>query len=107
MSYSVKKNSRGFRFGWFLPKKTCCCTIIFIAEAGDLFKTFKAFLDKVLTELNDGISIIMNLEEKIQFNPKFEKATILQSKTIPDALRQFYEFIQAALDNIAMPGKLR
>ncbi|HMV79893.1 MAG TPA: hypothetical protein PKN56_22875 [Leptospiraceae bacterium] len=80
---------------------------IFIAEAGDLFKTFKAFLDKVLTELNDGISIIMNLEEKIQFNPKFEKATILQSKTIPDALRQFYEFIQAALDNIAMPGKLR
>ncbi len=80
---------------------------IFIAEAGELFQTFRDFLVKVNETLNSGNTIINNLEDPIEFNPRFERATLLQGKSIPEALRLFEEFTHAALRHINVPGKLR
>lgn len=80
---------------------------IFIAEAGELFKTFRDFLVKVNSTINSGTNIINNLEDPIHFNPRFEKATLLEGKSIPEALRIFEEFTHAALDQINVPSKLK
>jgi hypothetical protein len=80
---------------------------IFISEAGEMFNTFKEFLGGLNNELTSGGSIIMNLDEKIHFNPRFEKATLLEGKSIAEALTQFYEFTIAVLDTINVPTKLK
>jgi hypothetical protein len=80
---------------------------IFIAEAGDLFKSFKDFVSTIIKSVEEGVGIIMNLEDRIHFNSRFERATILEGKLIPDALKQFLEFTYAALDNINVPGRAK
>ncbi|MCB1142076.1 MAG: hypothetical protein H7A24_09295 [Leptospiraceae bacterium] len=80
---------------------------IFISEAGELFINFKDFLEGINKELTQGGSIIMNLDERIHFNPRFEKSTLLEGKTIAEALAQFYEFTVAVINNINIPTKTK
>ena len=76
---------------------------IFISEAGDMFKVFKEFLEKVQNDMEDGGVVVMNLGDKIHFNSRFERATLLEGKDIGYALRQFLEFTKAALQSISVP----
>lgn len=46
----------------------------------------------------------MNLEDTIRFNPRFERATELEGKSIMDALKEFQEFTSEALDRINVPN---
>ena len=76
---------------------------ILISEAGDMFKVFKEFLEKVQNDMEDGGVVVMNLGDKIHFNSRFERATLLEGKDIGYALRQFLEFTKAALQSISVP----
>ena len=77
---------------------------IFITEAYDVFKKFKEFVDGILTELESGNNVILNLDDPINFNPRFEKATLLENNSIEEALRTFDRFLDEALDNIDIPN---
>lgn len=78
---------------------------LFIAEAGDVFQQFRDFLNKILRENEDtGGSVILNMTEPINFNPKFERATILEGKTVIEGVEQFLEFTNAALAHINIPN---
>ncbi|MEI1280230.1 hypothetical protein V6Z05_18000 [Leptospira venezuelensis] len=79
-------------------------TRIFIAEAFEMFQKFNEFLSKVLGEFKAGGGVIMNIEDKITFNSRFEKATELEGKSIPDALDEFREFTAEVLDRINVPN---
>lgn len=79
-------------------------TRIFIAEAFEMFQKFNEFLAKVLGEYKAGGGVIMNIEDRIAFNPRFEKATELEGKTIPEALEEFREFTAEVLDRINVPN---
>ncbi|MBK8393998.1 MAG: hypothetical protein IPL26_01980 [Leptospiraceae bacterium] len=76
---------------------------IFISEAGDVFKVFKDFLEKVQNDMESGGVVVMNLGEKLHFNPRFERATMLEGKDVGYALRQFAEFTKAALESVHVP----
>jgi hypothetical protein len=76
---------------------------IFISEAGDLFRAFKDFLEKVENDMQTGGVVVMNLGDKIHFNSRFERATILEGKDVGYCLRQFMEFTRAAFDSINVP----
>ncbi|MCB1176339.1 MAG: hypothetical protein KDK36_02060 [Leptospiraceae bacterium] len=80
---------------------------IFISEAGELFKNFRDFITKVFNSIADGTGIIMNIDDTIHFNPRFEKATVLEGKSIKEAVRMFVEFTHAAIDSINVPGKFK
>lgn len=79
-------------------------TRIFITEAYELFSKFNDFLDQVLSDMKVGGGVVMNLEEPIHFNPRFEKATLLEGYPIPKALEEFRDFTKEALDNIHIPN---
>ncbi|TGK14069.1 hypothetical protein EHO60_01620 [Leptospira fletcheri] len=79
-------------------------TRIFIAEAFEMFQKFNEFLNKVLDGLKAGGGIIMNVEDKILFNPRFEKATELEGFAIPKALQEFRDFTAEVLDRINVPN---
>lgn len=77
---------------------------IFISEAGDVFIQFRDFIDKLFTANQDsGGSVILNLKEEVNFNPRFERATLLEGKTVEQCLEQFYDFTVSALDHINIP----
>ncbi|GBF37138.1 hypothetical protein [Leptospira johnsonii] len=79
-------------------------TRIFIAEAFEMFQKFNEFLSKVLGEFKAGGGVIMNIEDRIVFNSRFEKATELEGKSIPEALEEFREFTAEVLDRINVPN---
>ncbi|MDV6234677.1 hypothetical protein CH379_003415 [Leptospira ellisii] len=79
-------------------------TRIFIAEAYEMFVKFNEFLNKVIREAKEVGGVIMNLEDAIHFNPRFERATELEGKSIMDALREFQEFTAEALERINVPN---
>jgi hypothetical protein len=76
---------------------------IFISEAGELFKAFRDFLEKVEADMETGGVVVMNLGDKIHFNSRFERATILEGKDVGYCLRQFLEFTRAAIESVNIP----
>jgi alpha-amylase/alpha-mannosidase (GH57 family) len=77
---------------------------IFISESYDFLKKVKEFLEAVQKDIRAGNSVIMNLEEKITFNPRFEKSTLLEGRDITSALNEFFEFTKEAMDVINLPN---
>ena len=77
---------------------------IFIAEAYEVFKKFREFLEKLLGDMKEGGGVIMNLGEKVRFNPRFEKATILEGREVSEAVHEFLNFIREAMENINVPN---
>ncbi|MDF3818283.1 hypothetical protein P3G55_00140 [Leptospira sp. 96542] len=77
---------------------------IFIAEAFETFTKFQDFLTAVNKEIKDGNNVIMNMEDPMKFNPRFEKATVLEGKSIMECLREFQEFVDESCDLIKLPS---
>jgi len=77
---------------------------IFISEAGETLHKFQEFLAAVNKEISEGNNVIMNMDEPIKFNPRYEKATLLEGKSILEALREFHQFVNEALEVIKLPG---
>ncbi|TGN19919.1 hypothetical protein [Leptospira idonii] len=77
---------------------------IFIAESFETFSKFQEFLHSVNAEIKEGNNVIMNMEEPMKFNPRFEKATMLEGKSIMEALREFQQFVDEACDLIKLPS---
>ncbi len=77
---------------------------IFIAESFETLTKFQEFLRSVNDEIKQGNNVIMNMEEPIKFNTRFEKATILEGKSIMEALREFNTFVDEACDLIKLPS---
>ncbi|HMV43434.1 MAG TPA: hypothetical protein PKD50_12910, partial [Leptospiraceae bacterium] len=64
---------------------------------------FRDFLEKVEADMESGGVVVMNLGEKVHFNSRFERATILEGKDVGYCLKQFLEFTRAALDSVNLP----
>ncbi len=77
---------------------------IFIAEAGETLSKFQEFLAAVNAEINEGNNVILNMDEPIKFNPRYEKATLLEGKSILEALREFHQFVNETLEVIKLPS---
>jgi predicted ester cyclase len=77
---------------------------IFISEAGEMFKAFRDFLFKVIDSIDTGVIVVMNLNEKLHFNPKFEQATVYEGKEVHFALRKFYEYTLAVIKSLNIPS---
>lgn len=77
---------------------------IFIAEAFETMTKFQEFLKAVNADIQEGVNVIMNNEEPIKFNPRFEKATVLEGRSIMEALREFQEFMDESCDLIKLPS---
>lgn len=77
---------------------------IFIADAYETLGKFRDFLSSVNKDVREGVNVIMNMEEPVRFNPRFEKATVLEGKSIMEALREFQAFAEEACDLIRLPN---
>lgn len=77
---------------------------IFIAESYDFFKKVREFIEAITKDINAGNSVIMNLDVPLEFNPRFEKATLLEGKSIQEGLRDFLLFTRETMEAINLPN---
>ncbi|MCZ8344253.1 MAG: hypothetical protein O9301_14555 [Leptospira sp.] len=77
---------------------------IFIAESFETMTKFQEFLKAVNADIHEGVNVIMNMEEPLKFNPRFEKATVLEGRSIMEGLREFQEFVDETCDLIKLPS---
>jgi len=76
---------------------------LFLINANEFFKKLKDFLNRLLSELDKRTSVIKNLDDRIEFNPQFEEASLLNGYTIREALVEFIDLIQFILKKINLP----
>ena len=58
---------------------------------------------KVAGDIQQNGSAIQNKSDKIQFNPKFEDATLLDGYTIRDAVLEFLELLDQTIAQLRLP----
>ncbi|MCB1158521.1 MAG: hypothetical protein H7A25_23275 [Leptospiraceae bacterium] len=78
---------------------------LFMSEAVEVFQEFKTFIHKILDDNEStGGTVIQNIDEEVHFNPRFDRATILEGRTVGYCLEEFYEFTKSAIQNINLPN---
>lgn len=75
-------------------------TRVFLFEANETFKKVREFLRKV--NENSAV-VILNGEEPIHFNSRFESATILEGRTVTQAVQEFELFLSQCIAKLNLP----
>lgn len=78
-------------------------TRVFLFETNDVLRLLKEFMRKVAADVQQNGSGIQNKTELIQFNPKFEDATLLEGYTIRDAVLEFLELLDQTIAQLRLP----
>ena len=78
-------------------------TRTFIYDANEALKKIRDFVRKLATDLEQGGGMVMNKDEIIRFNPRYEAATQLGGQTVQSAILEFRELIQEALEHLNLP----
>lgn len=75
-------------------------TRVFLFEANETFKKVREFLRKVN---ENGAVVILNADEQIHFNSRFESATILEGRTVAQAVQEFETFLSQCISKLNLP----
>ncbi len=75
-------------------------TRVFLFEANETFKKVREFLRKV--NENSAV-VILNGDEQIHFNSRFESATILEGRTVAQAVQEFEVFLSQCISKLNLP----
>tara|TARA_Y100001937_G_scaffold122287_1_gene182431 strand:+ start:11445 stop:12269 length:825 start_codon:yes stop_codon:yes gene_type:complete len=78
-------------------------TRVFLFETNDMLRLMREFMRKVAGDIQQNGSAIQNKSDKIQFNPKFEDATLLDGYTIRDAVLEFLELLDQTIAQLRLP----
>lgn len=75
----------------------------FIYESNEALKKLRSFLKKLSEDVNGRGGIVMNKDEKIKFNSKYEKSTILEGHTVKQAILEFSSLVSESISHLNLP----
>ena len=78
-------------------------TRIFLFESNQSLKKVREFLRKLVGDLNGSGHIIMNPENTIHFDSRYEEATGLEGAPLPQGIREFETFVTQAIEKLNLP----
>tara|TARA_B100001939_G_scaffold348142_2_gene373155 strand:- start:3184 stop:4005 length:822 start_codon:yes stop_codon:yes gene_type:complete len=78
-------------------------TRVFLFETNDMLRLMREFMRKVAGDIHQNGSGVQNKSDKIQFNSKFEDATLLEGYTIRDAVLEFLELLDQTIAQLRLP----
>ena len=78
-------------------------TRVFLFETNDMLRLLREFMKKVAADIHQNGSGIQNKADRIQFNAKFEDATLLEGYTIRDAVLEFMELLDQTIAQLRLP----
>lgn len=76
---------------------------LFLFEANDVFRDFKAYLGKHVEEMQRGGSAIKNPDDRIRFDRNLEDASWLENRTVREAVYEFFNLVDFAIKKLNLP----
>ncbi len=78
-------------------------TRIFLYETNQILKKIRDFLRDLIQDIKNGGNPILNKNDAIHFNSRFEEATALEGVRVGDALIEFDMYATQAVERINLP----
>ncbi|MCE9597333.1 MAG: hypothetical protein K8S54_05130 [Spirochaetia bacterium] len=78
-------------------------TRIFLFETNEVMKKVREFLKKLVDDLDRGGGAVMNKEEIIKTNARFEESNYLEGRVIRDAIREVEYFAGKVIERLNLP----
>ncbi|MBI3395815.1 MAG: hypothetical protein HY042_08270 [Spirochaetia bacterium] len=78
-------------------------TRVFLFESNEFLKKMRDFLKKLIVDLTEGGGSVLNKDDLLKFNPRFEEATMLEGRTVADGIQEFEKFVSQAIGRLNMP----
>jgi len=78
-------------------------TRIFSFETNETMKKVREFLKKLVDDLDRGGGAVMNKEDIIRTNARFEESNYLEGRTITDAIREVEYFAGKVIERLNLP----
>lgn len=76
---------------------------VFLFETDEALRTVREFLRKLLENMQSKQGGILNPDEKIRFNERFEDATFLEGVSVPDAIERFHTLVNETIQRLNLP----
>lgn len=76
---------------------------LYLFEANELFRDFKALLGKLIAEIQKGGTLVTNPDERLHFDPGYEEATWLENHTVREGIFEFFTLMEFAIKKINLP----
>ena len=80
-------------------------TRVFLFETNDMLRLMREFMRKVGGDIHQNGSGVQNKTDRIQFNAKFEDATMLEGYSIRDAVLEFLELLDQTIAQLRLPHR--
>ncbi|MBL8019372.1 MAG: hypothetical protein JNM27_06885 [Leptospirales bacterium] len=78
-------------------------TRIFLFETNEVMKKVRDFLKKLVDDLDRGGGAVMNKEDIIKTNARFEESNYLEGRVIRDAIREVEYFAGKVIERLNLP----
>ncbi len=78
-------------------------TRIFLFETNEVMKHIREFLRKLVDDLDRGGGAVMNKDELIKTNVRFEESTYLDGRQIKDAIHEMEYYVDKVIERLNLP----
>lgn len=78
-------------------------TRIFLFETNEVMKQIREFLKKLVDDLERGGGAVMNKDETIKTNVRFEESNYLDGRQIKDAIHELEYFVGKVIERLNLP----
>ncbi len=78
-------------------------TRVFLIDTNGTLKKLRDFLRKLEADVQNRGSIVMNREEVLRFNRKYEEATLLEGLSVGEGVVEFTRYIEQAISHLNLP----
>lgn len=78
-------------------------TRIFLFETNEVMKQVREFLKKLVDDLDRGGGSVMNKDEMIKTNVRFEESNYLDGRQIKDAIHEVEYFVGKVIERLNLP----
>ena len=75
----------------------------FIFEANEMLRKLREYLAKIVGDMQSGGGSVINRNEGLKFNARYEEATMLEGRTIAEGLVEFHQFVDEAIQFLKLP----
>ncbi|MBX7057249.1 MAG: hypothetical protein K1X75_04240 [Leptospirales bacterium] len=75
----------------------------FIFDSNEALKKLRDFLSKLNDDIAERGGIVINKTDRLKFNSRFEKATVLENRTLAEGLQEFLQFTVEAIEKLNLP----
>ena len=79
-------------------------TRAFIFDANDMLRKIREFMEPLMADIEANGGLITNKSAQLRFNSRFEEATMLEGRTVSDAIQEFNQLVREAIQHLNLPS---